>query len=150
MTIEIRSRQAQPLDELVAPRRASSGRVLEKLQRRGAGEIRPERQFSGEISDVRAVGRGLDADAFRKHVSGTCRRADQPQQNTNGRRLARAIGTKEPENLTFVDLEADSFEGNDRTVALGERVDANGGGHGCLEYPHCAPRTRTQHAALST
>ncbi len=69
------------------------------------------------------------------------RRPDEVEQGADRRRLARAIGPEEAEDLALVDLEIDVDDPALRAVVLGEPLGLDDGGHGAPPW-ECGPTGR--------
>src|ERR1039458_10274595 len=68
-----------------------------------------------------------------------CRRSDQPQQQSNGRRLARTVGAEVSHDLPAGYLEAEVAQRIDIAVALGQAFGSNSRGFHLVVPPY--PRT---------
>jgi hypothetical protein len=104
----LRRVELEALDELFAVgavrRPVQVAQIGERL---GAGEARPERRLAGDVGDA-PVGRDRVAPQVPVEEFGTsCRRTMQAEQQSNRRRLARAVRPEVPLDLTGLDGEVE-------------------------------------------
>src|SRR5271165_2280966 len=96
----------EPLDQLVPV--ADVDATLdpsEQMKGLRAGESRPKVRFSGHIGQVLVRFDGLTLTVEPEDLGPPLGRSDEPEQEANRRRLARAVRAEVTHDLTFGDLE---------------------------------------------
>jgi hypothetical protein len=91
--------------------------VPEQLEALLAGELGPEAHVAGHVGEVAMA--GLDISRVDSHHGRRPRGgADEPEQETKGRGLARAVRPEESEHLALFDVEREVVERDKRTESL--------------------------------
>ncbi len=86
----------------------------------GSGELVVEADGVGQITDAALDRQRLARRIEAKHAYLAAGNVGQPEQHQDGRRLARAVGAEETENLPPPDGERDVIDGDRLPVGLGE------------------------------
>ncbi len=98
----------------------TAAQVREVLEDLPAGEIAIERGLAGNIADETLDLQRLLPAVESRDPRGAAVRVQQGHQEPDRRRLARAVGAKEAEDLALLDLERDVDDAALAAVALGE------------------------------
>ena len=105
--IEVETLQELLFLGLVEP----STKPTEEIDHLAPGEIRPERHIAGDICQPTMQLRGLIPRVPSEESGGAGVTTDQPQQDSDRRRLSRSIGAEEAMYLTGGHLEVEPIEG---------------------------------------
>src|ERR1700730_16365800 len=89
------------------------------------------RQLAGHIADMPLDRNGLALAVESEDSRRSRGRVDQPHQETDGRRLSRAVRAKISEDLALLDLEVEVKEPTTPAVVLAEAAGLDRGRHGC-------------------
>ena len=136
--LQVVPRELQPLAQLgPAGRRLALqvGQVVQRiLTRKRAVQGDPAREVSGASPDRDALGRDVES----QHPGGARSCVQEAKQRPDGRRLAGAVRSQEPEDLGGPHLEREAGEGANRSVVLGQSLG--------LDRRRRAPETLALHA----
>ena len=121
----LREVEFEPFDEFAAvglvDAALQSGEQFEALF---TGEARPEADVTGHVGQVGVhLGGAGNVDALDLGAAG--RRFDQPEEESERRRLARAVRAEEAEHLALGDVERQIVQRNDRSEPLRQPVHAD-------------------------
>ena len=103
--------QLQPVDQLRAQRRrppVQPGQVVEHLL---AGQRVVQRDAAGQVASRRANGDAVADDVVAEHAPLAGGRMQEAEQQPDGRRLARAVGPQEAEDLAFANVDREVVQG---------------------------------------
>src|SRR6185437_6685410 len=102
----LRRIELEPTDELgpvgMIRRTAQVAEILERL---GAREIAVQRELARQVRDPTIDREAITVDVETQHFGAAGRRADEVEEQADRRRLARAVGAQEPEDLAGVDFQ---------------------------------------------
>ena len=108
----------------------AAAQVPEVLDRLGAGQAVVQVELAGQVADPAMdrdrIGGRLDAE----HLGAAGGRTDEVEQDAHRRRLARAVGPEEAEDLALGDLEVELDDASVLAVGLGQAFGLDDGGHG--------------------
>ena len=96
--------------------------VSEQLTR---GETLVEGQVTREVADPSPDGDAVVSDVEPKQADPACVWTDQIEEEANGRRLSRTVGSQEPEDLAARDDERHVFDAPATSVAFGHAVESD-------------------------
>ena len=124
-------RQLRHVEQAIAGRSIAANTVNLREERNVLvdGEVAVEREPLREIAHVRRHRAVLPDRVASEHADGAVVRLDQPARETDGCRLAGAIGSDESEHFPARDLERHIVQGAHRAVALGDRLERDRDGH---------------------
>ncbi len=122
--------EIEPLDQaLDVGALDAAAQVREVGDRVGPGQPVVQVEFAREVADPpmdrHRIDRGLDPEDFGPAAG----RADEVEQDAHGRRLARAVGPEEAEDLALGDLEIEFGDAAMLAVRLGQLLRADDLGH---------------------
>ena len=106
-----------------------AAQACEKVDRLSAGEIRPEADITGNGGDAAVQRDGVAPGIAAEDGRLAGRGAGEPEQHADGGGLPRAVRTEEAVDLPGFDVEVESVERADLSVALDEPFGVNDGGH---------------------
>ncbi len=117
----LRQVEFESIDELAAVRLVDAAlQPAEQFEALLPGEARPQADVTGDVGEVAVdVGGAGDVDSLDLGSAG--RRLDQPEEQSEGGRLAGAVRAEVAEHLTLGDVERQIVERHDRSEPLRER-----------------------------
>ena len=107
LTAEIARRQLEPIDErALSPLvDAAPGQAREERKRRLTGHVAVQPQFAGQIADASADGEAVCAAILSKDKRRAGCRPHEIEEDTDGRRLPRAVQTEKSEDFPRPNVE---------------------------------------------
>jgi hypothetical protein len=111
-------------------RAAQAVDATEEAQVLAHAEVVVQAEALAHVADPALHGLGVARDVDAQDVGAAARRRQQTAQHPDRRRLARAVGPEEAEDLAFFDRERNPVHGGKRAEALAQVPELDGDRHG--------------------